>query len=54
VRVLVLNGPNLNMLGVREKRFYGTRSYSELVEFIKQEGGAKGHFRSGSPIQLRG
>lgn len=54
MRVLVLNGPNLNMLGVREKRFYGTRSYSELVEFIKQEGGAKGHFRSGSPIQLRG
>ena len=43
MRVLVLNGPNLNMLGVREKR-YGTWSYSELVESIKQEGGTKAHF----------
>ncbi len=42
MRVLVLNGPNLNMLGVREKQLYGTRSYSELVEFIKQEAAQKG------------
>jgi len=44
MRVLVLNGPNLNMLGVREKQLYGTRSYSELVEFIKQEAAQKGIF----------
>ena len=38
MRVLVLNGPNLNMLGIREPHLYGDRTYSELVEFIKQKG----------------
>lgn len=31
MKLLVLNGPNLNMLGMREKHIYGTRSYEELV-----------------------
>lgn len=33
--VLVLNGPNLNMLGVREKGIYGDKSYDELVAYVK-------------------
>lgn len=44
MRVLVLNDPNLNMLGIRERQLYGDRTYSELVEFIKQEGKQKGVF----------
>lgn len=38
MRMLVLNGPNLNMLGIREKGFYGDKSYSDLVAFIKEKG----------------
>lgn len=36
MRILVLNGPNLNMLGVREPELYGNKSYSDLVKDIKQ------------------
>lgn len=33
-RVLVLNGPNLNLLGMREKNVYGTQNYDALCEHI--------------------
>ncbi len=35
MNVLVINGPNLNMLGVREPALYGNKSYSDLVEYIE-------------------
>ncbi|MCB4203448.1 type II 3-dehydroquinate dehydratase [Deferribacterales bacterium Es71-Z0220] len=34
-RVLVINGPNLNMLGQREPSVYGNTTYEELVSIIK-------------------
>ena len=36
MRILVLNGPNLNMLGVREPELYGNKSYPDLVKDIKK------------------
>lgn len=35
MHVLVINGPNINMLGMREKNIYGAGTYAELLEFIK-------------------
>ncbi len=35
MKVLILNGPNLNMLGKREQHIYGSGSYSDLVEELK-------------------
>lgn len=32
---MILNGPNLNFLGIREKEVYGTRTYQELYDFLK-------------------
>ena len=36
MKLLVINGPNLNMLGLREPSIYGERSYKALVELIER------------------
>ena len=38
MKILVINGVNLNMLGIREPSIYGEKNYSSLVKFIKKEG----------------
>ncbi|MBR5109021.1 MAG: type II 3-dehydroquinate dehydratase [Clostridia bacterium] len=37
MKLLVLNGPNLNMLGIREKHLYGTQTYEDLVAYINEK-----------------
>ena len=41
-RILVLNGPNLNLLGIREPAVYGKETYAELVKQIRQHAAARG------------
>ena len=35
MKLLVINGPNLNMLGIREPSIYGDQSFAALCEFIE-------------------
>lgn len=42
MKLLVINGPNLNFLGIREKSVYGTQNYDALLEMIAQKGEALG------------
>ena len=38
MKILVINGPNLNLLGLREPAIYGSGTYADLVELLKTEG----------------
>ena len=38
MKILVINGPNLNMLGVREPDLYGNRTYADLCAYIRGAG----------------
>ena len=37
MKILVINGPNLNLLGLREPDIYGRRTYYDLIEMIRTE-----------------
>ena len=42
LNILVINGPNLNMLGIREPAIYGSATYADLVALIQREADALG------------
>ena len=37
MRILVINGPNMNMLGIRQPEIYGKATYEDLKTMIQQE-----------------
>ena len=42
MKILVINGPNLNMLGIREPEHYGRETYADLEEKIRAHCAARG------------
>ena len=50
MKILVLNGPNINMLGIREPGIYGKNSYQDLLQLLentaREEGVEIQHFQS--------
>ena len=42
MKILVINGVNLNMLGIREKNLYGDKNYKSLVKYIKKSAKERG------------
>jgi len=50
MNILVINGPNINMLGIREPGVYGKNTYADLLALIEQTGKDTGiavdHFQS--------
>lgn len=42
MRILIINGPNINMLGIREPDIYGKNTYADLCEMIKNYAAEKG------------
>lgn len=43
MKILVINGVNLNMLGIREKNLYGSEDYAALVRYIRAHAKKKGY-----------
>ena len=37
MKLLIINGPNINMLGIREKHLYGARDYAALCDYIREQ-----------------
>jgi len=35
MKILIIHGPNLNLLGLREPGIYGTKTQNELIDFVK-------------------
>lgn len=50
MKILVINGPNINMLGIREPKIYGSNTYPELLTLLNKTAAELGveikHFQS--------
>ena len=50
MKILVLNGPNLNLLGIREPALYGNRTYADLEKFVAETAAELG---GGLTVEMR-
>ena len=41
MKILVINGPNINMLGIREPEIYGKATYEDLLVFLRRAAGER-------------
>ena len=41
MKIKIINGPNINMIGIREPAIYGNRTYNDLINFISEHANAK-------------
>ena len=39
MNILVINGPNINMLGIREPAIYGTNTFANLLQLLEETAG---------------
>jgi 3-dehydroquinate dehydratase II len=37
MKLIIINGPNLNLLGIREKEIYGSQSFDDYLEILKKK-----------------
>ncbi|MDD4569758.1 MAG: type II 3-dehydroquinate dehydratase [Tepidanaerobacteraceae bacterium] len=42
MKVLIINGPNINLIGLREKSIYGSKSYEEICRLMREKAGELG------------
>lgn len=42
MKILVINGPNINMLGIREPGIYGSETFADVIEKIKRHAESRG------------
>lgn len=37
MKIIIINGPNINMLGTREKEIYGEETYEDMIRYIEEK-----------------
>ena len=42
MKILVINGPNINMLGIREPGVYGTKTFGDLLRLLEETARSEG------------